>query len=140
MATTEIVSWRQEDKDVGLRTTEPSRGLITFIICTMMLTALCILQAVIWRDSLPQVPPYQFGNRTIARLRRPKLQFGSLARDAAWEFRPEAMAKVRTSTLKLHPDVHLVLYKTCVPISEQENGKRDPYHWTGDRSDDDNVL
>ncbi|XP_035677426.1 alpha-2,8-sialyltransferase 8B-like [Branchiostoma floridae] len=105
MATTEVVSWRQEDKDVGLRTTEPSRGLMTFIICTMMLTALCILQAVMWRDSLPQVPPY------TARLRRPKLQFGSLAPDAAWEFRPEAMAKVRTSTMKLHPDVHLVLYK-----------------------------
>ncbi|XP_035677427.1 alpha-2,8-sialyltransferase 8B-like [Branchiostoma floridae] len=111
MATTEVVSWHQEDKDVGLRSKEPSRGLMTFIICTIMSTALCILQAVIWRDSLPQVPPYQFGNRTIARLRRPKLQFGSLAPDAAWEFRPEAMAKVRNSTMKLHPDVHLRLFK-----------------------------
>ncbi|CAH1265354.1 ST8SIA2 [Branchiostoma lanceolatum] len=66
---------------------------------------------------MPQAPLNRVANRGALRVQpdetpsQPTLHIGSLAPDAAWQFRPEAMAKVRNTTKKLHPDIHLVKAK-----------------------------
>ncbi|XP_035677507.1 alpha-2,8-sialyltransferase 8B-like [Branchiostoma floridae] len=43
---------------------------------------------------------------TDARFSRPTLDFGKLAPDSNWTFSEEAFAKVRSATMRLHPDTH----------------------------------
>ncbi|XP_066284214.1 alpha-2,8-sialyltransferase 8B-like [Branchiostoma lanceolatum] len=138
MAETEVVSWRQNDKDVS---TETSRGLIKFIVCTIVFTAVYFLQAQLWRGSfraMPHVPLNLPWNTTALRTQpaetlprpaqaslvsritgaatphRPTLHFGPMAPEAAWQYRPEALAKVRNASMKLHPSVHLMKRKLAV--------------------------
>eukprot|EP00058_Branchiostoma_floridae_P016354 XP_002601842.1 hypothetical protein BRAFLDRAFT_75941 [Branchiostoma floridae] len=57
MAATEVVSWRPENRGVGLRSTKTSRVLTTFIVCTVMFTAVYILQAALWRNFTKKLHP-----------------------------------------------------------------------------------
>ncbi|XP_078686084.1 uncharacterized protein LOC144918865 [Branchiostoma floridae x Branchiostoma belcheri] len=128
MAETEVTRRRYDYRDAGSRPAAVSRGLTSFILSTFMFTATYFLLVKLWGGSLqamPQFPMYQKGNGTGIRNQEgnstgirnswPTLHFGSLAPDPVWQFRPEAMARVRNSTGKLHPSVYLVKSSKRLP-------------------------
>ncbi|XP_078676446.1 alpha-2,8-sialyltransferase 8B-like [Branchiostoma floridae x Branchiostoma belcheri] len=114
---TEVVSWRQDDKDPDVTRTAARRPS-PFFVCAAVVTAVCFSLSMFWGatlEGIPQFLPYVLRNKTdfqygttrsVARRFRPALDFGDLAPDANWEYRAEAVTKVRNSTMRLHPDTH----------------------------------